>query len=309
MGLNSKVCVMQLKKISVILTIAMMIAIAAALSGCTSPTPTAAPSGGDLKSGLPATLDYSIQVTGGSTPVTLSYADLKAMELKELKGVSTVNSVGTETSGDFIGVPLIEIAKKAGLPTGEVSFKVVAADGYGIDYSMEQMNAGILALKTNGVALNNNINDDNNCIRIVIPGELKNMWLKMPAKIEVTGGAAKAIALSISGANVTTKKNYALDDLKAMPQKSIDTIGKDNATKTYTGVSLNALLDAVGPKGEYVQFISGDADGYNKTIKISDIRNSPDAIISIGENGNLKNVIPGLSTGNWVGNLTKIRID
>jgi len=153
---------MQLKKISVILTITLMIAIAAALSGCTNTaSPTAAPSGGDLNSGLPATLDYSIQVTGGSTPVTLSYADLKAMELKELKGVSTVNSVGTETSGDFIGVPLIDIVNKAGLPTGEVSFKVTAADGYGIDYTKEQLTAGIIALKTDGKALNNNINDDN----------------------------------------------------------------------------------------------------------------------------------------------------
>lgn len=219
MGLTNKVSVMQLKKISVILTITLIIAIAAALSGCTntaSPTPTAAPSGGDLKSGLPATLDYTIQVTGGTTPVTLSYADLKAMELKELKNVATVNSVGTPTGGDYIGVPLLDIVNKAGLPSGEVSFKLTAADGYGIDYSKEQLTAGILALKTNGTALNNNINDDNNCIRIVIPGELKNMWLKMPAKIEITGGAAKAVALSVSGANVTTRKNYALDDLKAM---------------------------------------------------------------------------------------------
>lgn len=300
---------MQLKKISVILTITMMIAIAAALSGCTNTaSPTAAPSGGDLKSGLPATMDYSIQVTGGSTPVTLSYADLRAMALQELKGVTTVNSVGTPTSGDYIGVPLIDIVNKAGLPTGEVSFKAIAVDGYGIDYTKEQLTAGILALKTDGKPLTGNFNDPN-CIHIVIDKEPKNMWLKMPVTFEIKGGAAKVVALSISGANVTTKKNYALDDLKAMTQKTINTVGKDNATRTYTGVSLNALLDAVGPKGDYVQFISGDADGYNKTIKISDIRNSPDAIISIGENDNLKNVIPWMSSGNWVGNLTKIRID
>jgi DMSO/TMAO reductase YedYZ molybdopterin-dependent catalytic subunit len=294
---------MQLKKISVILTITLIIAIAAALSGCTNTA------SGGLSAGLPDSMDFNVQVSGGATPVTLSYSDLKAMELNELKGVTTVNSVGTETSGDFIGVPLMDIVEKAGLPSGEVSFKVTASDGYSIDYTQEQFTAGIIALKTNGAALNNNINDDNNCIRMVIPGELKNMWLKMPVKIEITGGAAKPIALSISGANVTTKKNYALDDLTAMTQKTIMTTGKDNATKTYTGVSLNALLDAVGPRGDYVQFISGDEDNYNKTVALSIIRDSPDAIIAIDENGELKDIIPGQSTGVWVGNLTKIRID
>jgi DMSO/TMAO reductase YedYZ molybdopterin-dependent catalytic subunit len=250
-----------------------------------------------------------MQVTGGVTPVTLSYADLKGMEFTELKNVATVNSVGTPTGGDYIGVPLIDIVNKSGLPTGEVSFKVTAADGYGIDYSMEQLTAGILALKTNGTALNNNINDDNNCIRIVIPGELKNMWLKMPVKIQVIGGAAKPTALSISGSNVTTKKTYTLDDLKAMTQKTITTTGKNNTTVTATGVSLSTLLDQVGPKGAFIQFISGDANNYNKTIALADIYASPEAIIAIGENGQLKNVIPGMTTNFWVGNLTKIRFD
>jgi DMSO/TMAO reductase YedYZ molybdopterin-dependent catalytic subunit len=297
---------------SVIVTITLIIAIVAALSGCTntaSPTPTAAPTGGDLKAGLPATLEYTMQVTGGATPVTLSYADLKGMEFKELKSVATVNSVGTPTGGDYIGVPLLDMVNKAGMPSGEVSFKVTASDGYSIDYTKEQLIAGILALKTNGTALNNNINDDDNCIRIVIPGELKNMWLKMPVKIEIIGAAAKPTALSISGSNVTTKKTYSLDDLKAMTQLSISTIGKNNVTVNATGVSLNALLDAVGPKGTAVQFISGDADNYNKTIALSVIRDSPNAIVAIDANGTLKSIIPGQSTGAWVGNLTKIRID
>jgi DMSO/TMAO reductase YedYZ molybdopterin-dependent catalytic subunit len=311
---------MQQKKMSVIVTITLIIALAAALSGCTnntaSPTavptaaPTATPGGStsDLTSGLPATLDYTMQVTGGTTPVTLTYADLRGMQLKELKGVTTVNSVGTPTAGDYVGVPLMDIVNKAGLPSGDMSFKVTASDGYAIDYTKEQFVAGILALKTNGVANVNNINDPN-AIMFIIPGELKNMWLKMPAKIEISSSTAKPVALSISGANVTTKKNYALDDLKAMTQRTITTTGKNNTTVTATGVSLNDLLDQVGPKGTMVQFISGDANGYNKSVSLAIIRATSDAIISIDENGVLKNVIPGQTTNFWVGNLTKIRID
>jgi DMSO/TMAO reductase YedYZ molybdopterin-dependent catalytic subunit len=310
----SKVCVMQIKKMSVIVTITLIIAIAAALAGCTnntaSPTaaPTVAPAGGDLNAGLPATLDYSIQVTGGTTPVTLTYADLRNMALKELKGVTTVNSVGTPTAGDYVGVPLMDIANKSGLPSGEVSFKVTASDGYAIDYTLAQFAVGILGLKTNGTANVNNINDPN-AIALIIPGELKNMWLKMPAKIEIVGGAAKPVALSISGANVTTKKTYSMEDLKAMTQTTITTTGKNNSTYTATGVSLNALLDQVGPKGTMVQFISGDANGYNKTVSLADIRAAANAIVQIDENGSLKDVIPGMATSFWVGNLTKIRID
>lgn len=302
---------MQLKKISIILAITIIIMIAAALSGCTnsatSPTPTAAP-GGDLKSGLPATMDYSITVTGGTTPVTVTYADLMGMQFKEIKNVATVNSVGTPSGGDYIGIPLMDIVNKAGMPAGDASFKVTASDGYSITYTKEQFTAGILALKTNGTANTNNFNDPN-AISIIIPGELKNMWLKMPTKIEISSQAAKPVALSISGANVTTKKTYTIDELKAMPQKSITTTGKNNQTVSATGVSLNDLLDQVGPKGNNVQFISGDAGDYNKTVSLSSIRATNDAIISIGENGALKNILPGQPTGTWVGNLTKIRID
>jgi DMSO/TMAO reductase YedYZ molybdopterin-dependent catalytic subunit len=302
---------MQSKKISVILTIALIVMIAAALSGCSStvsPTPTAAPSGGDLKAGLLATMDYSVQVIGGTTPVTLTYADLKNMEFTELKGVTTVNSVGTVTAGDYIGVPLMDIVNKAGLPAGEVSFKVTASDGYVIDYTKEQFTAGILAFKTNGTANVNNINDPN-AIAFVIPGELKNMWLKMPTKIQIVGGAAKPVALSISGANVTSRPSFTLDELKNMTQKMITTTDSKNNTITATGVSLNDLLDKAGPKGAVVQFISGDANGFSKNVSLTDIYNSPDAIVAIDENGVLRNIIPGLPSNTWVGNLTKIRID
>jgi hypothetical protein len=301
---------MQSRKISVILTITLIIVIAAALSGCSStisPTPTVSV-GGDLKAGLPASMDYSMQVTGGTTPVTLTYADLKNMEFKELKSVSTVNSVGTVTAGDYVGVPLMDIVNKAGLPAGEVSFKVTASDGYVIDYTKEQFTAGILAFKTNGTANVNNINDPN-AITYIIPGELKNMWLKMPTKIQIVGGAAKPVALSISGANVTSRPSFTLDELKNMTQKTITTTDSKNNTITATGVSLNALLDKAGPKGAVVQFISGDANGFSKNVSLTDIYNSPDAIVAIDENGALRDIIPGQPSNTWVGNLTKIRID
>jgi hypothetical protein len=94
-----------------------------------------------------------------------------------------------------------------------------------------------------------------------------------------------------------------------MTQKTITATDSKNKTATYTGVSLNDLLDKAGPKSDTVQFISGDANGFSKNVSLKDIRSSTDAIVAIDENGQLRNIIPGQPSGTWVGNLTKIRVD
>jgi hypothetical protein len=310
-GFNSKVCVMQLKKMSVIVTITLIIAIVAALSGCTntaSPSPTAAPAGGDLAAGLPATLDYNVKLTGGSTPVTLTYADLRGMGLKELKGVSVVNSVGTETSGDYVGVPLMDIVNKAGLPAGEFSFRAFASDGYKLDYTAEQFAGGILALKTNGEANTAGFND-RYPISFVFPSGEKSDWLKMPVEIVILPGSVESTALFISGENVTSKPTFTLSGLKNMTQKTISATDSKNNTANYTGVSLNDLLDKAGPRGVNVTFISGDASGYSKNVTLAYIQANDDVIVAIDENGVLRDIIPGQPSNTWVGNLTKIRVD
>ncbi len=298
---------MQLKKLSILATIILILAIAVALSGCTN---SASSTEEGLASGLPATLDYSIEVTGGTTPVTLTYADLRAMNLIELNDVSVVNSVGTTTSGDYVGVPLMDIVNKAGLPAGEVSFTAFASDGYNVEYTSEQFNAGILALKTDGTPNTDGFNDQYP-ISFVFNGGEKNAWIKMPTRIVIHAGAAEQTALFISGDNVTTKKSYSLSQLKNMTaqMKTITTADSKGINITATGVLLNYLLDQVGPKGVNVTFISGDANGYSKNVTLAAIHDSIDAIVAIDENGVLRNIIPGQPSNTWVGNLTKIRVD
>ncbi|HEY3273003.1 MAG TPA: hypothetical protein VGJ92_04530 [Methanocella sp.] len=308
---------MQLKKMSVIVTITLIIAIAAALSGCTntaSPSPTAAPSGtptgaaSDLTAGLPANMDYNIKVIGGTTPVTLTYADLKVMQMKELKDVSVVNSVGTPTAGNYIGVPLMDIVAKAGLLTGEVSFRAESSDGYKYEYTTEQFNAGILALKTNGTPNTNGFNDKYP-ISFVIDGGEKNAWIKMPVTITILGGSAEPTLLWIQGDKTTTSKpTFTLGALKNMTQKTITVTDSKGKNVTATGVLLNALLDMAGPKGTIVQFNSGDTKPYSVNVSLTDIHNSPDSIVTIDENGVLRDIIPGQPSNTWVSNLTKIII-
>ena len=174
----------QCKLAALILVLALLAV--TAVSGCTSGGTPASPSVDPLKAGLPDTLDYQISVTGGTNgPITLTYADLKSMDFKTLSDASTVNSAGTVTTGNYTGVPMAAILDRAGMPQGNLTFKVTATDGYTKIYTMDQMKASILGLKVNDTAMTTNINDKVKSIRMIVPGETNDMWIKMPVKIEI----------------------------------------------------------------------------------------------------------------------------
>ncbi|CAJ35301.1 hypothetical protein [Methanocella arvoryzae] len=293
-------------RVSTIVTVVLVLVAAAALSGCTSSG--TADNAGGLKSGLPDTMDFSIEITGGTTsPVTVTYEDMKAMEFKELLGIYTVNSVGTESIGDYIGVPLPSIVAKAGLPEGEISYKIAASDGYNLVYTSEQLEKSIVAFKKNGTVMKPNINDKNSII-IVVPNETNNMWMKMPAKIEIIKGSAAEPALSVTG--LTDNKLYlSLDDLRALPQVSSSYVDKkSNETVAISGPSLNALLDSAAIQSGALEAVFTGKDGYNKSISLADIRADPNALITIGEDGSLKNYVADQPSGTRVSDLVTIKI-
>ena len=300
---------MRVSKLSMIIIVSLVLIMATALSGCTTGSNSGTNSAGTaaLKTGLPSTMD-SIQVIGGTTsPMTVTYEDMKAMEFKELKGISTVNSVGTVTVGDYVGVPMMSIINKAGLPEGDISYKVAASDGYNIAYTREQMEKSILAFKKNGTALKPDINAGKNAICMVVPGETNNMWTKMPAKIEIVKGSLAAPLLSVTGMT-DSKKYLSLDDLKSLPQVNSTYTDKSNNTVEITGVSLNALLDSATIQSGASAAVFTASDGYNKTISLTDIRADKNAVIVISQDGNLKNFVANLPSNTRVSNLSTIKI-
>ncbi len=59
-----------------------------------------------------------------------------------------------------------------------------------------------------------------------------------------------------------------------------------------------------------VQFISGDASGYNKNVSLTDIQaTARTPSWPSTRTASCRNIIPGQPSNTWVGNLTKIRID
>jgi DMSO/TMAO reductase YedYZ molybdopterin-dependent catalytic subunit len=179
------------QEIASILTVILALLAIVVVSGCTSPgiTPSnvsvvTVQADTGLKSGLAANSDYSILITGGNTtPVTVTYADMMAMDFVEKDQVVMVKSNGVTVTSDFIGVPMTDLLAKAGVPDGNITFKVSAPDGYVMMYSGEDLENGVLGFKRNGTALTNDVNV--NPIQLVEPGKTGNQWIKVPIKIEI----------------------------------------------------------------------------------------------------------------------------
>jgi DMSO/TMAO reductase YedYZ molybdopterin-dependent catalytic subunit len=179
------------QKITVIILISLALLAAIAVSGCTSGTSVQSPTavspsdtGAGLKAGLTDLPGYGIAITGGITsPATVSYADLLAMDFIELDDVTMLKSNNVSVTSDFVGVPMKAILAKAGVPEGNVTYMLSASDGYEMEYTTGQLDKSVLALKKNGTALTDNINK--NAIQLVVPGERGNTWMKVPVKIEI----------------------------------------------------------------------------------------------------------------------------
>ncbi|WP_424359076.1 molybdopterin-dependent oxidoreductase [Methanocella sp. MCL-LM] len=116
------------------------------------------------------------------------------------------------------------------------------------------------------------------------------------------------VVLSVTG-KVSNPLNLTMADLQKYESKTITVAGKDNVTQEYTGVAYGKLLDAAGLTAEAKSANMIGADGYNKSLDVSAIKASADAIIAINADDTLKAVIPGESKGAWVGNLTTIVIE
>ena len=184
---------MKQKSLAMILILSAVLT-AVSVSGCTtgsvtvSPTtaaPAASLTGSALSAGLPDSSDYKITITGGSvSPLTITYADLKAMKMVEMSNATMVKMNGVDVTSDWVGVPLADILAKAGVPAGNVTFKISAPDGFASVYTSDELDGAMLGLKKNGTVLEDQVSSDNP-IQLVVPEQLGHLWIKVPESIEI----------------------------------------------------------------------------------------------------------------------------
>jgi len=129
-------------------------------------------------------VDWELKISGAvSTPLTLSFDELAKMEQIELKDVKMEKSTGEDELTTWSGVPLDAIFSQAGV--GEYStITAVAADGYAIEITKDEMQGSIIALKDKGEWIAK-VTPDKGPIRLVCPKTPGNRWVFSIKEIQV----------------------------------------------------------------------------------------------------------------------------
>lgn len=128
-------------------------------------------------------VDWTLEVTGGSTPLNLGYAELAKMEQLDLGDTLMQKSLGEDEVDSWSGVPVAEIFKQAGVE-GYSSVTATAGDGYAIEITADEMEGAIVALKKNGEWITK-AEADKGPIRLVCPETPANRWVFQLQKLQI----------------------------------------------------------------------------------------------------------------------------
>mgnify|MGYP000879927846 CR=1 FL=1 len=120
---------------------------------------------------------------------------------------------------------------------------------------------------------------------------------------EVTTGGG----LKISGL-LASEITWTVEDLQSMEMMDVEYTNKDNETNTYTGVSLNALLDLAQLNAEAVTLTLVADDGYAPDVDLAEVRACADCIVAVADDGGLRAVMPGFKSGQQVKGLVEIQV-
>ncbi len=254
-------------------------------------------------------VDWTLGVSGAvSRPLSLSYAELAGMPQTDLKDIFMDKSLGEDTTGDWSGAALAEILTKAG--AGEyVSVTVVAADGYAIEISKDELQDAIVALKENGKWIAQ-ADPDHGPIRLVCPHTPANRWVFQLVELQVNAQAAgvpEDAAFKITG-NVETEVGWTEDKIRSMDTIEAEYTNKEGETETHTGVLIADLLGKASPKADATTLAFVADDGYSAEVPLADIEGCADCIVSFRNQGGFRIVAPGFPSNAQVKGVVEIQV-
>jgi len=266
-------------------------------------------------------VDWTLTVEGEvDNPLTLSYADLAAMEQISLKEILMQKSHGEDTVDDWEGVPLTAIFEQAGVHSDASGITAVAVDGYAIMVSMADLEDGIVALRSDGEWIATS-DEDHGPIRLVLPNKPANHWVFQLSSIVVEGaGALPPQAdweLTFEGA-VDNERTFEYVQLTGLERVELEGLvmqtKSGESTHDFEGVPLTTLFDLVALRSDAQSITAMAGDGYEVTIDMADL--GRDAMVALKMDGEwlvesdpespIRLVVPGLPANQWVTSLVKI---
>jgi hypothetical protein len=136
---------------------------------------------------LPANLSgYQIRVIGGLKPdITVTMDDMRKMSFVRIENVEKSLLNGNSYMADYTGVPAMAVVNLAGVPQGNVSFRVISEDDFGVTFTTRQLEYTIVAF-FQGDELNEADIDSKKAIKLVPMGiPAAEFWVKMPKEIRI----------------------------------------------------------------------------------------------------------------------------
>jgi hypothetical protein len=123
------------------------------------------------------------------------------------------------------------------------------------------------------------------------------------------GGAASGgdAALKITGM-VDNEMAWTEAEVRAKDTMDAVSTNNDGEEKTYTGVSLNALLDEAGVQDGATTVALVADDGYEAEVTLEEMRGCADCIASFRDQGGFSAVMPGFSGKLQVKGIVEIKV-
>jgi len=130
-------------------------------------------------------VDWNLTVSGAvKNPFTISFNELAELPQLDHADVFMDKSVGEDETGSWNGVSVDELFGKAGLDPDYVTVTAIAADGYAIEISKEELVGSFVALKQNGEWIYKS-DPEHGPIRLVCPQMPANRWVFQLTELQV----------------------------------------------------------------------------------------------------------------------------
>jgi DMSO/TMAO reductase YedYZ molybdopterin-dependent catalytic subunit len=130
-------------------------------------------------------VEWQLDISGAvSNPLKVSYKELAKMPQTDLNEILMDKSTGEDSVGSWSGVLLADLLTQSGVAEDFVSVTAIAADGYAIEITRDELDNAIVALKEEGEWIQN-ADPDHGPIRLVCPETPANRWVFQLLEIQV----------------------------------------------------------------------------------------------------------------------------
>jgi hypothetical protein len=107
---------------------------------------------------------------------------------------------------------------------------------------------------------------------------------------------------------VGQEMGWAEEEVRAMETMDAESTNKQGETETYTGVSLNTLLEMAGPSADATTVVFVADDGYTAEMTLAEVQGCADCIVSFRSQGGFSIIAPGFSSKVQVKGVVEIQV-